>query len=453
MKDAIGAYRCFLFSELLGKVLPQVHPRNYRSLLNDAVAIEPGRIVISSMDKMEQEPDDTPELLHYEQLDSRASTVPPLEATPRSDGNAILPQPPGQSTEGMHPTPPAVRDLSRPSKRPRKMASPRSDEFTSNGIASSPQTLIYSFCDIDEDTSDTTETAFRLSSKEYSVLAQQLGYGHLGLDEIEAAPAREEKHRKKPRSSSSDFWAEILKLEDGLRKEEEDSAKQHHWCFPPRDREMARRVIDKFFQNINRLRPIIDEDHFRLEYGRLSKVTVASEGNNFQPEFLACAHMVLALGTTIMDLEAQQTKSALMKVPISNLPITFAEDKPSDSKKQDGGRSNTIHSAAAMSDRPVPANNFVFPLGHSTLFDKNDVDENIDGVGKDDKAWPSAIFFFQRGMAITISNPQPSLQDLQRMIMVFLWYSNKVPVRALWRCASCSRFRLDFVNHVCLNRE
>ncbi|KAJ9101171.1 hypothetical protein QFC21_003389 [Naganishia friedmannii] len=420
-------------NELLGKVLPEVHPQNYRSLLNNAVSIEPGRIVNSSMDDMEQGPD-TPELLHHGQLESRASTAPPLEERPNMDKDGNFPRPPWQSIEGVYPTQSTVRDPNEAPKYSRNMASPRSDELLSNGIASSPQSLIYSFCDIDEEASGKTQKPFRISCKEYTVLAQQLGYGHLGLDETEAAHVREEKQRSKPpRSCSSDFWAEILKLEDGLRKEEEDLSKQHNWCFPPRDREMARRVIDKFFENINSLRPIIDEEHFKLEYGRLSKVTRPPEGNNFQPEFLACAHMVLALGTAVMDLEARQTKSALMEFPISNLPITFAPDKPSDSKKQDGGRSNTIHSAAAMSDRPVPANNFVFPLGHSTLFDKNDVDENIDGVGKDDKAWPSAIFFFQRGMGVTISNPQTSLQDLQRMIMVFLWYSNKVPVRALWR--------------------
>lgn len=414
-------------------MLPQVHPQNYRSLLDSSVRLEPGRIVNPNMEHMEQGPD-TPELVHYGQLDSRQSTAPLPEDTSRVNQNTIFPRAPSHSTEGLYPTPSTVRDRQEAQKYPRNMASPRSNEMFSSGNSSSPQPLIYSFCGIDEDPSGTAENPFQLSSMEYNVLAQQLGYGHLGLEEVEAGDIRKEKQSKKPRSSSSDFWAEILKLEDELRKEEEASSKQHNWCFPPRDREMARRVIDKFFENINRLRPTIDEDRFKLEYGRLSKVTSATEGNDFQPEFLALAHMVLALGTTIMDLEAQQTKGALTEVPIGNLPITFAPDQPSDSLQQEGGRNNTIHSAAAMSDYAVPANNFVFPLGHSTLFDKNDVDENIDGVGKDDKSWPSAIFFFQRGMRVNISNSRTSLQDLQRMIMVFLWYSNKVPVRALWRC-------------------
>ncbi|KAJ9118703.1 hypothetical protein QFC22_003923 [Naganishia vaughanmartiniae] len=375
---------------------------------------------------------DTSELLHYGQLDSRAST-PPLDDTPRVDQTVILPRQPVQSTEGLYPTPSTHRHSAEPSKPSRNMASPRTNELLSNGISSSPQPLIYSICGIDPDVPDSTEKPFRLSSKEYNVLAQQLGYGHLGLDEIEAVHIREETHSKKPRSSSSDFWAEILKLEEGLRKEQENSAKQFSWCFPPRDREMARRVIHKYFDNINRLRPIIDEDRFKLEYGRLSRVAAAAERNDFQPEFLACAHMVLALGTTLMDLEAQQTKGALMGVSVRELPLPFLPDTSNAGMVQESASGHTIHAAAAMSDRPIPANNFVFPLGHSTLFDKNDVDENVDCVGKDDNAWPSAIYFFQKGMRVLISKPKTSLEDLQRMIMVFLWYSNKVPVRALWR--------------------
>lgn len=279
---------------------------------------------------------------------------------------------------------------------------------------------------------DAADKIFRLSPTEYAAIARQLGYGHLG--ERSPPQNQDQKAGALPKTSafSSDFWAEILEMEDNTRKEQETTAEEKSWCFPPRDREMARRVIDKFFYGINRLRPIINEEDFKREYGRLSRASITN-GEDFDPEFIAIAHMVLALGTAIMDLEAQQTKSALTEVPVSGPPIPFLPDPPNSGGEQQQALATTIHSAAAMSDRPIPANNFVFPLGHSTLFDKNDIEENIDGVGKDDSSWPSAAYFFQQGMRVVKPGTSISIQDLQKMIMVFLWYSSKVPVRALWR--------------------
>ncbi|KAI5451270.1 hypothetical protein NCC49_001867 [Naganishia albida] len=216
----------------------------------------------------------------------------------------------------------------------------------------------------------------------------------------------------------TNFWAEVLEMEDDTRQEEEKTAKENSWTFPPRDREMARRVIDKFFHGINHFRPIINEEEFKREYGRLSRGTV-TDSEEFQPEFIACAHMVLALGTTIMDLEAQQTKSALTEVPVRGPPIPFAPDWTHSGGQQEQALATTIHSAAAMSDSPVPANNFQFPLGHSTLFDKNDIEENIDGIGKDDYTWPAATYFFRQGMRVVRKGTDTSMQDLQKMIMIF----------------------------------
>lgn len=279
---------------------------------------------------------------------------------------------------------------------------------------------------------DAADRIFRLSATEYATIARQLGYSL--LDDETTAHTKDQGTAASAKSltSGSNFWAEVLEMEDSTRKEETKTAEENSWTFPPRDREMARRVIDKFFQGINRLRPIVDEEDFKREYGRLSRGTI-SNSEEFEPEFIACAHMVLALGTAIMDLEAQQTKSALTEVPVTGPPIPFAPDPSHSGRQQEQTLATTIHSAAAMSDRPVPANNFVFPLGHSTLFDKNDIEENIDGIGKDEHTWPSATFFFQEGMRVVRNGTGTSLQDLQKMIMVFLWYSCKVPIGALWR--------------------
>ncbi|KAJ9100765.1 hypothetical protein QFC19_005504 [Naganishia cerealis] len=150
---------------------------------------------------------------------------------------------------------------------------------------------------------------------------------------------------------------------------------------------MARRVIDKFCHNINRFRPIIDEDRFTLDYGRLSKVNVP-DGDDLPPDFLAYAHMVMALGAAIMDLEAQQKKSALTGAPTSNQAKHFLVGRSNGGQNEESELGATFVGATATLNRADPANDYVLPLGHSTLSTNNNVDDNTDGVHKEDSLRP-----------------------------------------------------------------
>lgn len=414
------------FAELLAKVLPGVNPKDFSSLLDGAAVITPARHQNHDALSAVQKNDDF-EAPSTSRLSS-VSTARNLShlinddamASPSSSEAHSFPN----NRLGNHYT---SRDGA--IGQPAAALAPLEDTL-SDYLTSSPQPLIAQLCCMSGE--DAADRNFRLSANEYATIARQLGYSLLGSDSTALVGGQATAKLAKPVTSETDFWAEVLEMEDSTRKDEEETAKDNAWTFPPRDREMARRVIDKFFSGINRLRPIVNEEDFKRDYGRLSRGTII-DSEEFEPGFLACAHMILALGTAVMDLEAQQTKSALTEVPLTGPPIPFAPDPQHSGGRQEQDLATTIHGAAAMSDRPVPANEFVFPLGHSTLFDKNDIEENIDGIGKDDHTWPSASFFFQQGMRVLKPRTSTSLQDLQKMIMVFLWYSSRVPVRALWR--------------------
>lgn len=314
--------------------------------------------------------------------------------------------------------------------RPSGMAASSLGDAPFSHWSSSAHPIIAEICSLRD--KEIGDKIFQLTPSEYETIAFQLGYGHLDAESSLDSNTQETTTPRESSPTSSDFWSRYMQGENQVRERDEMAAKEHDWCFPPRDREMARRVIDKFFQGINRFRPIMDEDDFKREYGRLSQVNISIDGA-FDPGFIACAYLVLALGTTVMDMEAQQTKSALMEVPIQGPPIPFQADSGQSRKPQQHPLSTTLTSAAAMLDRPIPANSFVFPLGHSILFDKDDVEENTDGIGKVTGVWPSASYLFQQGIGVSRTGAGTSLQDLQKMIMVYTWYSCKVPVRALWR--------------------
>lgn len=296
--------------------------------------------------------------------------------------------------------------------------------------SSSAHPLIAEICNLSDE--EAAEKIFQLTPSEYETIAFQLGYGHLDAEWTLDSDTQESKTSRESSPTSSDFWTRYMKGETEVRERDEKAAKQHAWVFPPRDREMARRVIDKYFQGIHRYRPIMDEDAFKREYGRLSQANISIDGD-FDPGFIACAHLVLALGTTVMDLEAQQTKSALIEVPIRGPPFPSLPASGHPGHRKDEPLSTSLPSGAAMLDRPVPANNYIFPLGHSTLFDKDDVQENTDGIGKVADIWPTASYLFQEGIRVSKAGAGTSIQDLQKMLMVYTWYSCRVPVRALWR--------------------
>lgn len=296
--------------------------------------------------------------------------------------------------------------------------------------SSSAHPVINEFCNLKD--KEATDKLFKMTPTEYETIALQLGYGHLDADSTLNTTPDDNTTSRESSLSSSDFWTRRMKAEDQVREREERTATDLGWSFPPGDREMARRVIDKFFDGIHRYRPFMDEDAFKREYGRLSKANISFEGG-FDPRFIACAHLVLALGTTLMDMEARQTKSALTEVPTGALPIPVRREPGYSSRPQEQPVPTTLPCAAAMLDRPLPANGLVFPLGHSTLFEHLDVHANTDGIGKVSDAWPSASYFFQQGIRVSKGGSSNSLQDLQKMIMVYTWYSCKVPVRALWR--------------------
>lgn len=415
-----------LSSELLAKVLPGVSPQDFQSLLDSTTTITPARQQQTLGDQNNDSKIDESDAPSVSRVPSM-STARNLSHLMNDDAmtspasvhrqSFSLDQHPGRNTQGSVLIDPSLLAAS-------ALAESSAD------FSSSPQPLIAQLCSMSSD--DAADQIFRLSATEYATIARQLGYSLAGEETpaLSDNPAMTES--AKSSTPGTNFWAEVLEMEDDTRQEEEKTAKENSWTFPPRDREMARRVIDKFFHGINHFRPIINEEEFKREYGRLSRGTV-TDSEEFQPEFIACAHMVLALGTTIMDLEAQQTKSALTEVPVRGPPIPFAPDWTHSGGQQEQALATTIHSAAAMSDRPVPANNFQFPLGHSTLFDKNDIEENIDGIGKDDYTWPAATYFFRQGMRVVRKGTDTSMQDLQKMIMVFLWYSYRVPISALWR--------------------
>jgi hypothetical protein len=415
-------------SELLAKVLPGVSPKDFPSLLDSGAVITPARHPQRTSGESNTAPKkDDLEASSVSRVSS-VSTARNLShlmnddvmASPSLNDGQSLPfdQPPRRDSHGSVAIDPLL------------LASSAVAESSSDHFSSSPQPLIAQLCSMSSE--DAADRIFRLSAQEYAIIARQLGYTLVGDETPALTDNTTIAESAKPSTPGTSFWAEVLEMEDGTRQEEKKTAKDNSWTFPPRDREMARRVIDKFFHGVNRLRPIVNEEEFKREYGRLSRGTI-SNSEEFEPEFIACAHMVLALGTSIMDLEAQQTKSALTEVPVRGPPIPFAPDPEYSGGQQEQALATTIHSAAAMSDRPVPANNFVFPLGHSTLFDKNDIEENIDGIGKDDHTWPSATYFFQQGMRVVRKGTNTSIQDLQKMIMVFLWYSYRVPISALWR--------------------
>jgi hypothetical protein len=327
--------------------------------------------------------------------------------------------------------------------RPTEIAAANLGDAPFSHWSSSAHPLIAEICNLSDE--EAAEKIFQLTPSEYETIAFQLGYGHLDAEwTLPDTPADTTSRESSP--TSSDFWTKYMKGETQVRERDEKAAKEHAWAFPPRDREMARRVIDKYFEGIHRFRPIMDEDAFKREYGRLSQANISIDGE-FDPGFIACAHLVFALGTTVMDMEAQQTKSALVEVPIRGPPIPFLPSSGHPGHPKDEPLSTSLPSAAAMLDRAVPANNYVFPLGHSTLFDKDDVDKKTDGIGKVADIWPTASYLFQQGIRVSKAGTATSIQDLQKMLMVYTWYSCRVPVRALWRYvkpldSSCRRSNL-----------
>lgn len=313
---------------------------------------------------------------------------------------------------------------------PSEVAASRPGDDAFSHWSSSAHPVINEFCNLND--KQAKDKPFQLTPTEYETIALQLGYGHLDADSTLESTTDDNTTSRESSLSSSDFWTRRMKAEDQVREREERTAAELGWSFPPRDREMARRIIDKFFEGIHRYRPFMDEEAFKREYGRLSKANISIEGD-FDPKFIARAHLVLALGTTVMDMEARQTKSAQTEVPPGGLPIPLQRDPDHSNRSQEQPVSTTLPRAAAMLDRPLPANGLVFPLGHSTLFDHLDVKDNTDGLGRVPDAWPSASYFFGQGIRVSKVGSGNSIQDLQKMIMVYTWYSCKVPVRALWR--------------------